>query len=316
MLNRIRPSITAVICVFGILTVFAANAWAEDKEMKPFILSSKVPGSFNANVTDTTAKLKNADFEIAGQYSPYDGATIIIITNAAMQAAAAKSEFGAFGAAQRVSITQHNGDIQVAYTNPSYMASAYRMNDDLADIAAAMGAALGNKGEFGPEEGMNDEGLRDYHYMFLMPYFDDPNLLGTAKSHQDMLDRVEANLTQNLAGVSKVYRIDIPGKEEVVFGVGLKGNGEDQKEKDDAWVMSEIDFKDIRSTAHLPVEIVVSGKKAWALDSKFRIAINFSDLSMNGDNSFMNIMGTPGKVQEALTLVAGGTYKGEGKYAD
>jgi hypothetical protein len=163
---------------------------------------------------------------------------------------------------------------------------------------------------------MTADDLNDYHYMFLMPYFDDPNLLGTAKSHQEMVNRVEANLAKGLAGVSKVYRVDIPGKDEVVFGVGLKGNGEDEREKDDAWIMSEIDFKDTRSTAHLPIEFIVSGKKAWALDSKFRIAINFSDLSMSGDNSFMNIMGSPGAIQEALTLVSGGKFKGEGKYAD
>lgn len=311
MIRKIAYLAIAALAVLGLQTPAHAEG-----TMKPFILATQGSGSVSAAAADATAKLQNAGFDIIGTYSPYDTATVIVVTNDALKANAAKTDFGSFGAVQRVSVTQHNGEIQVAYTNPTYMASAYRMEGNLADVSAALGAALGNKGEFGPEEGMNDDDLRDYHYMFLMPYFDDPNLLGTAPSHQDMIERIEANLAKNLAGVSKVYRVDIPGKEETVFGVGLKGNGETEREKDDAWIMSEIDFKDVRSTAHLPIEIVVSGKKAWALDSKFRIAINFSDLSMSGDNSFMNIMGSPGAIQEALTLVSGGKYTGEGKYAN
>ena len=75
---------------------------------------------------------------------------------------------------------------------------------------------------------------------------------------------------------------------------------------DDKFIMSEIDFKPIRSTAHLPYEILVSGDEAEALHARFRIAINFPDLSMMGDNSFMNIMPSPDAIQEALTEVAGG----------
>lgn len=300
--------------LFAVLA-FQTPAMAEDM-MKPFVLASKAGSDKDAAVAATTAKLSGAGFEIAGTYSPYPEATVIVITNDALKAAAAKTEFGGYGAAQRVAVTSHNGEVQVSYTNPTYMAAAYRMDGDLADVKGQLKSALGDQGEFGPEDGMDADDLEDYHYMFLMPYFDDPNLLGVAKSYTDMVERVEANLAKNLSGVSKVYRIDIPGKEQTVFGVGLKGNGEAEREKDDAWVMSEIDFKDTRSTAHLPIELLVDGQKAWALDSKFRIAINFSDLSMSGDNSFMNIMGTPGAVQEALTNVAGGKFKGEGKYAE
>ena len=263
-----------------------------------------------------SAKLSGAGFEIVGTYAPYPNANIIVVTNDTLKATAAKTDFGGFGAAQRVAITDMNGAIQVSYTNPPYIAAAYQMDGDLAGVKSALSGALGDKGEYGPAEGMTAKELNGYHYMFLMPYFDDPNLLGSAKSHKEMVDRVEANLAKNLAGVSKVFRIDVPGTEDVVFGVGIKGHGEDEQQKDDSWVMNEVDFKDVRSTAHLPYEIIVSGKKAWALDSKFRIAINFPDLSMSGDNSFMNIMGSPGAIQEAMTLISGGNYKGEGKYAD
>lgn len=308
---------TISIVLVGLMALVGASTSAlAETMMKPFILSSAQSGSLEDTKAQVSEKLEKAGFDIVGTYAPYDGAVVLIVTNHHLILQAGKTEFGAYGAAQRVSITDVNGQIQVAYTNPDYMAAAYRMQAHMAPVTKRLESALGNQGEFGPDEGMSADDLEDYHYMFMMPYFDDPNRLGSAKSYQEMVDRIETNLAQGVGGVSKIYRIDIPGKESTVFGIGMKGSGEEGRQKDDGWIMSEIDFKDTRSTAHLPVEIVVSGKYAWALSARFRIAINFPDLSMTGDNSFMNIMGSPVAIQKAQTLVAGGKYKGDGKYAD
>jgi len=78
---------------------------------------------------------------------------------------------------------------------------------------------------------------------------------------------------------------------------------------DDKFIMNEIDFKPLRSTAHLPYELLVRGGKVEALHARFRIAINFPDLSMMGANSFVNIMATPDAIFETLTNVAGGSYE-------
>jgi hypothetical protein len=106
--------------------------------------------------------------------------------------------------------------------------------------------------------------------------------------------------------VTKVYRIDVPEKKEAVFGVAMKGATEADKYMDDKFIMSVIDFKDIRSTAHLPYEMLVSGNKVYALYARFRIAVSFPDLSMMGSNSFMNIMKSPEAIRKALTQAAGG----------
>ena len=308
MFRKISLLAAALVAVLA----FNNPALAEG-EMKPFVLASKGTGNLAATSADVTAKLQGAGFEIVGTYAPYPTANIIIVTNDALKSTAAKTEFGGYGVAQRVAITDMNGEIQVSYTNPPYMAAAYRMDGDLMNVKDMLKGALGDQGEYGPKDGMTAKQLSGYHYMFLMPYFDDPNILGSAKSHQEMVDTVEANLAKGVGDITKVYRIDVPGKEETVFGVAMKSAQQDQ---DDAWIMSEIDFKDVRSTAHLPVEILVSGKKAYALSARFRIAINFPDLSMAGDNSFMNIMSSPVSIQRAQTLVAGGKYTGDGKAAE
>ena len=41
-------------------------------------------------------------------------------------------------------------------------------------------------------------------------------------------------------------------------------------------------------------------------NGKFRIAINFPDLSMMGKHSFMNIVGAPGNIENSLKAAAEG----------
>jgi hypothetical protein len=199
-----------------------------------------------------------------------------------------------------VAITKSGDEVQVSYTNPVYMANVYRMKGDLSNVSAQLGTALGRMEEFGSEKGMTASQARKYHYMFGMEYFDEPSLLAEYPSYEEAVQSVDAKLSANKNGVSKVYRVDIPGKQESVFGVALKAPTDADKYMDDRYIMSEIDFKDVKSTAHLPYEVLVSGNKVYALYARFRIAINFPDLSMMGKHSFMNIMKTPDAIRDAL----------------
>lgn len=252
----------------------------------------------------TKTALTKAGFTVAGSYSPYPGTAVIGVTNDELRSTAAKSEHGGFGAAVRVSVTKVKDQVQVAYTNPSYMANAYRMSGELKDTAAKLQAALGRIEEFGAE-GLTPAKLRKYHYAFGMEYFDEPNTLASYGSHEEALKAVETGLAAGKQGVTKVYRVDVTGKKETLFGVAMKGEGDD-KYMDDKYLMSEIDFKDVRSTAHLPYDILVSDNTVYALYARFRIAISFPDLSMMGANSFMNIMKAPEAMRAALALTVGG----------
>ncbi len=288
------------------LCALAITAHA-DERMKPFVLAYKAKGEVAAVAKQVKAKLAAAGLKVVGEYSPYADADIVVVTDAAMQQTAAKTEFGAYGAAQRVSITKVGGEIQVAYTNPPYMAAAYRMDGDLAEAKQKLAKALGAGEEFGTDDGLTAKKLRKYHYKIFMPYFDDQDKLASYDSHKEAVAAVEKGLAAHAGGTTKIYRIDIPGKEATLFGVGLsQANGAD-KDADDKYIMSEIDFKPLRSTAHLPYDMVVIGGKVYALSAKFRIAINFPDLSMMGSNSFMNIMGAPGAIHTSLAKAAGGS---------
>lgn len=285
--------------------IHALPVSADDVLLKPFILAPTPAGNMEAVVTTVKSALMAQGFEEAGSYSPYSGATILVVTSPQLKAVAARSELGGFGAALRVAVTQRKDKLQVSYTNPIYMANAYRMTDDLKSIAAKLEAALGKGQEFGAK-GLTAKKLRKYHYTFGMEYFSDPSVLAEYGSHEQAVQAVEAGLAAAKAGVTKVYRVDVPGKQEVVFGVAMKAASEKDKSMDDKYIMSEIDFRDVKSTAHLPYEMLVSGNKAYALYARFRIATSFPDLSMMGSNSFMNIMSSPEAIRKALVQVAGG----------
>lgn len=295
------------------LAAIAITAQAADDKMKPFMLAYKTKGEVEAVAGEVKQKLTTAGFQIAGEYSPYKDAKVIAITNDALKKNAGQSDFGGYGAAQRVSVTKNGADIEVAYTNPTYMAAAYRMKGNLADVAKQLETALGAQQPFGSDKGLNDRKLRKYHYMFGMEYFDDVNAhrIASHKSYDDAIKIIEGNLAKGLGGVTKVYRIDVPGKQETVFGVGMKKPQNGDKYMSDEYIMSIIDFQTPKSTAHLPYEILVSGKDVYALYARFRIAIDFPDLSMMGDNSFMNIVESPEAIKKALTATAGGQAKGD-----
>ena len=297
------PRIWTSMCAVA-LALVAALAFAQDAVQKPFVSASKGPGDLAQKVEATKAALAKAGFTVAGSYSPYPDAVVIGVTNDELRSAAAKSEHGGFGAAMRVSVVKAKDEIQVSYTNPSYLAHAYRMAGDLKDTAAKLQAALGRIEEFGAA-GLTPAKLRKYHYTFGMEYFDEPNILASYGSHEEALKAVETGLAAGKQGVTKVYRVDVAGKKETLFGVAMKGEG-DNKYMDDKYIMSEIDFKDVKSTAHLPYDILVSDDKVYAQYARFRIAISFPDLSMIGANSFMNIMKAPEAIRKALALTAGG----------
>jgi hypothetical protein len=293
------------------LALFAIGAEAASKRLQPFTMADITTGDIATVQKQVEKKLTDGGFEVVGAYAPYDNAVVIAFTNDVLKQHAAKSEFGGYGAAQRVSITKVGNDLQVAYTNPTYMANAYRMAGDLADVSAKLEKVLGNKKEFGSAKGLRESKLRKYHYMFGMEYFDDTNMhqLAQYPNHQAALKTVEDNLKKGVGGVTQVYRIDIPGKDETVFGVGMKKPNGGDKYMDDHYIMGIIDFNEDKATAHLPYEVLVSGNFVYHLYARFRIAINFPDLSMMGDNSFMNIVESPEAIKKSLTKIAGGEVK-------
>ena len=298
-----RVSWVAALLMITTSLVFAAE------RHKPYVLGSETEQDYAATVTATEKKLEAAGFQIIGEYIPFADSHILIFTNAELQRVAAGSKHGGFGAAQRASIVKRGNKVQVAYTNPEYMAYAYRLKSNLSGVSEQLAGALGNQTTFGATRGLYPEDLREYHYTFGMEYFDEPYQLAEYSSHAAAVAAVEQHLKTNTVGVRPLYRLDIPGKNEVLFGVSMKAADPDSSDKymDDQFQMSVVDQSPYSQVAYLPYEVMVTGNKVIALHMRFRMAVNYPSLRMVGKNSFMTIRSSPERIQKALTLAVGGT---------
>jgi hypothetical protein len=308
MLRSVLCGIRGVI-LLGLIGIGALHA--DDVRLKPFILGSTPTGDMAQTVATITAALKAQGFEEAGSYSPYPGATVIVVTNTELKLAANQAKYGGFGAGERIAVTDVRGKLQVSYVNPAYMAAAYglgRLDITTAKLKSALGATM----EFGADQGLTAQELAPgiYHYMVGMPYFSQVDVLAKYPDYQTAVAAVEKGLAAGKGGTKKVYRIDLPGKQASVFGIGIvTGDGVDKGDKDtDAEIMHIIDFRDQRSTAFLPYEILVQGfaggYEVIALRGRYRIALYFPDTKMAGAHGFTKIMSSPGGIKTALAAVA------------
>lgn len=291
------------------LAVIAPLHAAEEVLLKPFILGNPPTGSMEQAVAAVKAALKTQGFEEAGSYSPYTGATVIVVTSPELKAAAASVKLGAFGAGQRVAVSESKGKLQVSYVNPAYLGAAYGLGK-LETVSAKLKAALGAVKEFGAVDGLSAEKLAPgtYHYMVGMPYFHQVDVLAKHPDYATALAAVEKGLAAGKSGTKKVYRIDVPGHQASVFGVAIvSGDGIDSGAKDtDKEIMDILDWQELRITAALPYEIVVRGGEAIALRGRYRIALHSPDTKMAGAHGFTKIMSAPGGIKAALIAVAEG----------
>ncbi len=286
-MRKIFASLTT-LCLFSVLAVTTVHA--QDLYF-PYVLAAQEAALISEKLDGVKQALIDGGFEIVGEYSPYEGAQVLVVTNADLKQTAAASDFGGYGAGVRVALTQVNDQLQTVYTNPLFMQHVYRMKGELSGVAAALEKALGKQQDFGMEKRLTAKKLSKYHYMLGMPYFDDHIELVAYVDHENALGKVEKGLALS-KGVNKVYRIDIPGKEEAVFGVAMiEGKGADKT------VMAATDSGDLRHTPHLPYELLVSGNKAYILHGKFRIAQSFPDLGMG---TFMKISGAPNAIEATI----------------
>lgn len=291
------------ICISLLLitSLFAVTAAAADKHYRPFVVASVSEGSLQDSTAATLDALKGAGFDIAGQYSPVAGTNIIVVTNEELKGIAAKSDRGGYAAGQRVSISKAGDQVEVSYMNPVYIQYAYRLKGDMQPVYDSLSGALGMlKTCGGGNKKLTAKKLGKYHYMMGMQYFDDPSELGSFDSHEAAVAAVEKGLARPDDGLTHVYRIDIPGTQQTVFGVGMAKSNDDDADLDSTFQMDVVDFDGCKKRAYFPYEVLVDGNNVEALHMRFRMAVHFPNLSMMGGHGFTKLMAAPGVIEEAL----------------
>ncbi|MEA3412555.1 MAG: hypothetical protein U9R74_13595 [Pseudomonadota bacterium] len=276
---------------FLLLVLFSFTAMATEA-YKPFVQAAPAGESVAEASANVLEKLKGAGLEVVGQYDPYGDGTVTIIgvSSEGLKKAAAGAEYGGFGGVMRVAVTDNNGNIEVSYTNPPYIGYAYSIGS-LEEVSKKLRDTLGGGDSFGAE-GLQEKKLAKYHYMMLMPYFKDREIIGKFDSHAAAVAALEKALESPKSDMRQVWKVDL-GNEQTVFGVQLHGGkwkGEIRN------IMGKIDLATPKSTAALPWELLVAGKQVVYLPGRYRIALMFPDLSMG---QFMDISEVPDRMDES-----------------
>ncbi len=285
--------------ILSALLVFATLSISAQK-IPAYFKSNATYTDLNSAVKEVKSNISNADFKVIGEYNTAENSNqkVIVFTNDNLKNLATEfKDRGALGAVLRIGIIVKDGKTTVSIANPIYMFNAYwgakASKDQLSAMEKISNKALtilgSNPTPFGGE--MSAKDLRKYHYKMMMPYFTDPLELADYSSFAEGSKKIEANLKSGKGNTELVYKLTFPGKDIVVFGVALKG---DKGEKDFLPKIGEDHL------AAMPYEIILQGKEATALHGKYRLALYWPELSMG---QFMNIMSTPGNIEDALEAV-------------
>jgi len=294
-MKKTKSLITALLLLLATLSI-------GKETFQPFVLASVATADYQQVITETKQKLTDAGFTIVGQYSPFGNNTIIITTNEDSLRIAALSERGAYGAPQRIAISQFGDEVEVSFANPLYYEKAYWLKASMAGVDKALKDALGFVKTFGSEDGLTAKQLKKYHYMISMPYFDDPYEYDEYDSHEEAVAEVEKRLNIEGDALSMVYKFDIPGTKMTLFGVQMKATGKDEDEQDldEEYQMNVVDFERPGKKAYFSYELLVNDDEVEALHMKFRMALYFPDLPMTGKHGFTKLMSSPGEIDDAF----------------
>ena len=292
--------------MMGALLLMPLSLVAADQAFQPFVLAQVTDVSLENQTESTVMALEAAGFELVGQHSVRADANVLVVTSPELLAFAAASDKGGYGAAQRISVVETESGTEVSFVNPVYMQHAYRLEADMQPVLDKLTAALGQEKQFGAVKKMTAKKLAKYHYMMGMQRFDDPSELGSFDSYETALSAVENGLSA-IEELTLIYRIDIPGKNQSLFGVGMKASGseKDDLDIDETHQLEIVDFEGPAKVAYFPYEILVDDEQVEALHMRFRMAVHFPDLSMMGKHGFTKLMSSPGATEDILEAAVG-----------
>ncbi len=294
--------------VFSLAILTIINLISNAQVFYPYTLGATSNKDLDESVALVKENLSANGFQVLGEYAPaeYVDRWLIVLTTESLLSAAGKTGgLTGFAAALRVALTRESGKVLISYTTPEYWLNAYYRDDydnvkslldplaeNFEKVMQESGTYAGTA--FGSEKGLDVDDLRSYKYMMGMPKFHETKELGEFTSYKDAIDKVESSLLKGVPDVTKIYSVEVPGKELKLYGFALGG------EKGESHFLPIVDITEPKHTAFLPYEFLVMGNEVHMLHGRFRIALSFPDLKMG---TFTKIMSSPGDIEDLLKTV-------------
>ncbi len=292
------------IWIFGIIFMFIMNSGVAQAELSPYFKVAEIKGTMKDVGKQVMEAITESGWDVIGEYHPAqkDDLAVICFTNNNLKNLSLQfKDRGALASVMRAGLMRHGDTVTISILNPEYVFLAYwgeQLNGqdqqikEMSERIKNIFKPMGNLTPFGGFEEAED--LPHYHYMMMMPYFDDPVELNEFSSFEEGLKTIHKNLKAGVGHTVRVFEQTFDGKEIAVFGVGLW-----DKEDGEAYFLPVVGESHI---ANLPYEIILQGKEATMLHGKYRIALYWPELKMG---TFMKISGTPGDIKDMMEAVCG-----------
>ena len=285
---------------FTALLVFIMTFGLIAQTISPYYNCGQVQGSVKSTKEKVKAALIAKGFKVTGGYFVANKTTMYVLTYSSkdLRSACLKvKERGIISANLRIGFEKIGDKTEISMINPKYqflgyLRSGYDANKTVLDkvdqtAKAAVKSIGGQLKSFGGS--LEEKELKKYHYMAMMPYFDDPVELNEFSSFEQACATIEKNLAAKKGNTKKIYSLKYNKSQKAVYGVALL-----DKEKGEPHFLPLVGQKHFTA---MPYEIVVMGKEVTMLHGKFRFAMLWPELSMS---TFMKISSTPGEIEDIL----------------
>ena len=282
-----------------LLVLVFSTFFGVSQELSPYFKITETDSEISVINTQIKEALSQNGFFVIGEYAVAKNENLFVTCFTSNELKDLSLQFkdrGALASVLKVGFVKKDGKTTVSILNPEYMFMAYwgeqlkGQEDQLMAISNKVKATFSGFGEAEPFGGtVEKDDLADYHYMMMMPYFDDPDELNEFDSFEEGLATIRKNLEAGKGNTVKVYEQIFEGKEIAIFGVGLLDTED-----------GESHFLPIIGEDHvanMPYEIILQGKEASSLPGKYRIALFWPSLTMG---QFMKINSTPGYIKDVM----------------
>lgn len=290
-----RLKLTLIFTIVSILTY--------SQKINPYYNCGSLAGNINDVKENVVSLLSEKGFYVTGSYnvSSKSNLLLLVVTSKELQSVCLKvKDKGVIASTLRIGFEQKGSNVDITILNPKYMFMGYlRKNyttykttlDNIdSNFKTILKSLTNTQNPFGGE--VSESELKHYHYMAMMPYFEDNIELKQFDSFDKAISTIDANLAKSVGNCKKVYKLSFNDEKMAVYGIGLL-----DKAKGEPHFLPIIGEKNFVA---MPYEIVVIDNKAYMLHGRFRFALYWPSLTMG---TFTKIMSTPGDVNETLGLL-------------
>ena len=240
-------------------------------------ISTYLVGDYE-DVESVKSKLSGSGFEVVATYPLDKDGVSVVFTSDELKKEAAKKDRGFMGVL-RVYIDKKENTI--SFTNPVYFGKAFMQDDYKEDIFKSLQEKI--KAKFknlkDSKEELDDGDIKEYHFMFGMPYYTDFEEVAKGSTNE-LLAKAKAH--------SPVFVLKI-SDEKYLVGFDLK--------PETKGFVQKIGRK---NGDVLPYVISIEDNKAKILHPKFYIALSYPKLSMG---KFMTISNIPGDIIDEAEVI-------------